>query len=138
MAELKTQANDGDVDAFLAGVEDPARRADALAVCTLLADVTGEPAVMWGSAIVGFGHRTMHYADGRELDWLVIGFSPRKANTTIYLSGGIESYGDLLARLGKHSRGKGCLSLKRLRDVDLDVLRAVLERSVKSAGGPAT
>jgi hypothetical protein len=88
---------------------------------------------MWGSAIVGFGHRTLRYPDGRETDWMAIGFSPRKANTTLYLAGGLETYADLLADLGTHTTGKGCLYVKRLSEVDLAVLRKVVARSVTQA-----
>ena len=130
MAELKTKATDDDAEAFLAAVPDERRRADARQVCDLLARVTGEPAVMWGKAIVGFGRRRLRYDSGRELDWMEIGFSPRKANTTIYLSGGLDTYADLLARLGKHTTGGGCLYLKSLNDVDPAVLEKILTRSV--------
>jgi len=130
VAELKTQPTEDDVDAFLAAVPDERRRADARTVCDLLARVTGEPAVMWGKAIVGFGRQHLRYRSGRELDWMVIGFSPRKANTTIYLSDGFDAYADLLARLGTHTTGGGCLYLKRLDAVDPAVLEALLTRSV--------
>jgi len=133
MAELKTTATDTDVEAFLDGVADPERQQDARAVCALLAQVTKQPAVMWGSSIVGFGHRRLRYADGREIDWMLIGFSPRKANTTLYLSGGLDLYSELLADLGKHTTGKGCLYVKRLSDVDAAVLKKIVRSSVKHA-----
>jgi hypothetical protein len=132
VAELKTRATDGDAEAFLAAIPDERRRADAHAVSDLLARVTGEPAVMWGKAILGFGRRRLRYANGREIDWMEIGFSPRKANTTIYLAGGIDIYADLLARLGKHTTGGGCLYLKNVADVDPAVLEEILARSVAS------
>jgi len=133
MAELKTKATGDDVDAFLASVENDARRADAQAVCALIAKAAKAPPVMWGSAIVGFGHRTLRYPDGREADWMAVGFSPRKASTTLYLAGSLEDYADLLADLGKHTTGKGCLYVKRLDDVDLAVLRKIVTRSVANA-----
>jgi hypothetical protein len=133
MAELKTKATEGDVDAFLASIEDEARRTDAVAVCDLIAKAAKAPPVMWGSAIVGFGHRVLRYPDGREMDWMAVGFSPRKANTTLYLAGGLETYADLLADLGKHTTGKGCLYVKRLSDVDLAVLKKIVARSVTQA-----
>jgi hypothetical protein len=105
VAALKTRPVGGHVEAFLAAVPAERRRADARAVRNLLARVTCEPAVMWGKAIVGFGRQHLRYASGRELDWMVIGFSPRKANTTIYLSDGEDAYADLLGRLGKHTTG---------------------------------
>ena len=131
MAELKTKPTGDDVEAFLATVPDQTRRADAHSVCDLLARATGEPAAMWGKAIVGFGHRRLRYDDGREIDWTVIGFSPRKASTTIYLSGGMDSYDDLLSRVGKHTTGKGCLYIKRLAEIDVTVLEEICARSVE-------
>jgi hypothetical protein len=133
MAQLKTTATDTDVEAFLAGVPDPERQQDARAVCALLAQVTKQPAVMWGSSVVGFGLRRLRYPDGREIDWMLIGFSPRKANTTLYLSGGLDLYADLLADLGKHTTGKGCLYVKRLSDVDPAVLKKIVRSSVQHA-----
>ena len=130
MAELKTKAGGGDVQASLDAVPDEQRRADAKVVCDLMAEVTGEPPVMWGDSVVGFGSRHMRYATGREIDWMVIGFSPRKANLTLYLMEGYDGYGDQLARLGKFSTGKSCLYIKRLSDVDLDVLRELVTSSV--------
>jgi Domain of unknown function (DU1801) len=134
MAELKTQANDGDVDAFLDRVPDPQRRADAVAVRKLMADVSGQPGRMWGDSIVGFGQQHLRYSSGRELDWFVVGFSPRKQSMTIYLTEGFEAHQALLDRLGPHSLGKSCLYVKRLDDVDIDVLRELVGASVASAG----
>ena len=133
MAELKTKATGDDVEAFVASVADDERRADAQVVCDLIAKVAKAPPVMWGSAIVGFGHRTLRYPDGREMDWMAVGFSPRKANTTLYLAGGLDEYADLLANLGKHATGKGCLYIKRLSDIDTAVLRSIVARSVANA-----
>ena len=99
-------------------------------MCDLLARVTGQPAVMWGNAIVGFGRRHLRYDSGRELDWMEIGFSPRKASTTIYLSDGFGAHADLLGRLGKHTVSGSCLHLKRLEDVDTAVLEELVTRSV--------
>jgi hypothetical protein len=127
MAE--TTPNDGDVAAYLASIEDARRREDATAVCALMAEATGQPPVMWGSAIVGFGQRHLAYDSGRELDFLVVGFSPRKAATTLYLAGALEDYADELGRLGTHTTGKGCVYVKRLADVDTDVLRELVARS---------
>lgn len=136
MAQMKTQANEGDVDAFLDAVPDPKRRADAATVRTLMADVSGEPGQMWGDSIVGFGRQHLRYASGRELDWFIVGFSPRKQNTTIYLTEGFEAHEDLLERLGPHSLGKSCLYVKRLDDVDSDVLRQLVSTSwARAAGG---
>jgi len=133
MAQLTTAANDDDVEAFLDSIADEVRQSDAREVRALMSAAAKAPAVMWGSAIVGFGSRRLRYDDGREIDWMVIGFSPRKASTTLYLSGGVDHYADLFERLGKHTTGKGCLYLKRLSDVDRDVLVEVIARSVAHA-----
>lgn len=133
MAELTTTANDGDVEAFLASITDAARRADARAVCERMSRVTGQPPVMWGASIVGFGQRHLVYDSGRELDWMVVGFSPRKAATTLYLAGDLGDYADELGRLGKHTTGKGCLYIKKLVDVDESVLDELVARSYREA-----
>ncbi|MBB5786269.1 DUF1801 domain-containing protein [Jiangella mangrovi] len=133
MAELKTSRNDDSVEAFLAEVPDPGRRADAVAVCSLMGAVTGAPPAMWGVGIVGFGSRRLRYDSGRELDWFVIGFSPRRQALTIYLPDDLDVYADLFARLGKHTVSKSCLYVKRLGDVDGAVLEQVLRRAVDHA-----
>ncbi|MEV1288721.1 DUF1801 domain-containing protein [Micromonospora sp. NPDC049679] len=130
MATLKTSRTTASVDDFLAAVPDDARRRDALTVCDLMTRVCGEPPAMWGESIVGFGSRPLRYASGRELDWPVVGFSPRKAALTLYILAGFTGYEQFLARLGKHSTGKSCLYIKRLDDVDLDVLEELLAASV--------
>jgi hypothetical protein len=131
VAELKTRPTDADVGAFLDSVADERRRGDAKTVCRLMQEVTGQEPVLWGASIVGFGNVRLRYASGRELDWPVIGFSPRKAATTVYLMEGFEDRADLLGRLGPHLIGKSCLYLKRLSDVDLDVLRELIAESVR-------
>jgi hypothetical protein len=135
VAELKTQRNDGDVDAFLAGITDERRRRDAQAVCALMREVTGVEPTMWGTSIVGFGDYHYAYASGRSGEWFAVGFSPRKQNLTLYLTGGFDGYTELLGRLGKHSTGKSCLYVKKLADVDADVLRELVTRSYASTKG---
>ena len=131
MAEPKTRPTDADVGVFLETVADERRRDDARTVCRLMQEVTGEEPVLWGTSIVGFGSVRLRYASGRELDWPVTGFSPRKTATTVYLMDGFEERSDLLARLGPHSTGRSCLHLKRLSDVDLAVLRELVAESVR-------
>jgi hypothetical protein len=133
MVELKTKANDGDVEAFLASITDAVRQADARAVCDRMSRATGQPPVMWGTSIVGFGTQHLVYDSGRELDWMVVGFSPRKAATTLYLSGSLDDYAEELARLGKHTTGKGCVYVKKLADVDETVLDELVARSYREA-----
>jgi hypothetical protein len=126
MAELKTTRNAASVTDFLGAVADPVRRADAEAACALIAEATGVAPEMWGSAIVGFGQYHYRGASGREGDWMTIGLSPRKLALTFYLTGGLEPNQDLLARLGPHTTGKGCLYVKRLADIDGQVLRELV------------
>ena len=133
MAETqKTQPTSADVDAFLDAIPDEQRRADARALCALMGEVTGEPAVLWGTSIVGFGSYHYRYESGHEGTSALAAFAPRKTALVLYLVGGFEDrHGRLLAKLGPHKTGKGCLYLKRLGDVDLDVLRELVERSVR-------
>lgn len=133
MAELKTKPHDADVEAFLAAVPDAQKRSDSLVLLDLFRTVTGAPAKMWGTAIVGFGDYHYAYASGREGDWFVTGFSPRKQNLTLYCIGSYEPHAALLARLGKHKLGKGCLYINRLKDVDLDVLRELVTVTAAAA-----
>jgi len=127
----QTRPTDADVGAFLEAISDQRRRDDARTVCRVMQEVTGEVPVLWGTGIVGFGSVRLRYASGRELDWPVTGFSPRKTATTVYLMDGFEERLDLLARLGPHSTGQSCLYLKRLSDIDLDVLRALIAESAR-------
>ncbi len=125
----KTTANDADVETFLGSVQDERRRGDAQQALELMHRVTGEEPEMWGSSIIGFGHRPYTTADGKEHDYFVVGLSPRKAALTLY---GLTYYGsndDLLERLGPHTTGKGCLYVKRLEALDEEVLRELVERS---------
>ena len=131
MSELKTKPNEASVKAFLAGIADDRRRQDAQTVSTLMQQATKTEPRMWGTAIVGFGDFHYKYGSGREGDWFVTGFSPRKDGLTLYLMPGLDHYGPLLAKLGKHKTSKGCLYIKKLSDVDLQVLKELVERSVK-------
>lgn len=130
MADLKTQPTEASVSAFLDSIEDEVRRQDSLALFDLMQDVTGEEPVMWGSSIVGFGSYHYKYASGRQGDWMITGFSPRKSALTVYIMPGFEAYEGLLDRLGKFKTGKSCLYLRRLDDVDRDVLRELVRQSV--------
>ncbi len=131
MAELKTKKTAASVSAFLRSVADPQQRQDALRVSRLMQEITGAPAKMWGTSIIGFGAYRCKYPSGRELDWFLTGFSPRKGKLTLYVMPGFDQYGPLLTRLGKHKTGKGCLYIKRLEDVDLPTLRELVRASVE-------
>jgi hypothetical protein len=128
MAEPKTRPTGASVPAFLARISPPERRADCKAVGRLMHEVAGAPAKMWGTAIVGFGSYVLRYADGRELDWPLLAYSPRKQSLTLYLSG-LRTQGALLKKLGKHKVSGGCLHLQSLADVDTAVLATLIERS---------
>jgi hypothetical protein len=130
MAENKTRPTEADVLGFINSVDDERKRQDSLTVLALMREVTGEEPKMWGGSIVGFGSYHYKYASGREGDAPITGFSPRKQALTIYIMGGFEQYDDLLAKLGKHTTGSSCLYVKRLSDVDLDVLRELVTKSV--------
>jgi len=120
------------VEEFLARVPDQRRRADAHRLRAMMRDITGEPPVMWGTSIIGFGTYHYRYASGREGDSPLVGFSPRRQHLVIYLVGGFEDrYQPVLARLGPHRAGRGCLYIRRLDDVDQDALRELIGRSVR-------
>lgn len=129
----KTAPRDGDVADFLASVPDEQRRRDAETLVELCRDVTRQSPVLWGTSIIGFGSRHYRYESGREGDTPAVGLSPRKAQTVVYLTGGLEQYEDLLAGLGPHQTGKGCLYLKQVDRVDPTALRQILSRSYRAA-----
>jgi Domain of unknown function (DU1801) len=126
----KTAPTDVPVADFLATVSDPVRRADCETLVRLMEAASGERGQMWGGAIVGFGAYRYHYASGHGGDWPVVAFSPRKGDLSVYIMPGFERYADLMQRLGPHKAGKSCLYLKRLADVDPDVLRQLIDASV--------
>ena len=128
--EAKTKPTDISVAEFIAAVENPVRRADAETVLALLEEISGEPATMWGPSIIGFGKYHYRYDSGHEGDAPRIGFSPRKAQTVLYILGGFEGQDELLARLGKVKTSVACLYVNKLADVDMAVLREIAVRSL--------
>lgn len=130
MAELKTRPEKTSVAEFLASIADENRRRDCEAIADLMQDVTGAAPVMWGASIVGFGRYHYRYDSGREGDWMLVGFSPRKKDITLYLMAGFDRFPELMQRLGKHKTGKSCLYVKKLDDVDRTVLRDLVRSSV--------
>jgi hypothetical protein len=130
MDENKTRPTSMSVPAFLDGCPDEARRTDAKALANLMQRVTGNEPAMWGPSIVGFDNYHYTYESGREGDMAIVGFSPRKAANVLYGTLGFDGAEALLAKLGKHTTGKGCLYMKRLADVDMKVLETLLERAV--------
>ena len=130
MADNKTQPSKASVAAFIDALADPMRRADAKTLVKLMKAATGEAPKLWGPSIVGFGSYHYVYDSGREGDMPIIGFSPRKAAIVLYLMLGLGSHEALLGKLGKHSRGKGCLYIKKLADTDPGLLERLIVESV--------
>ena len=130
-AEVKTKVNEASVTDFLNSVEDEQKRKDSFEVLKLMKKLSKEDGKMWGGSIVGFGSYHYKGASGREGEWMLIGFSPRKQNITLYIMPGFERYPTLMKKLGKYSTGKSCLYIKRLSDVDVDVLKELMAESLK-------
>lgn len=129
--EVKTKPGMVDVAAFMGSVDDIEKRGDAETLIAMMKQISGEEPVMWGSSIVGFGRYTYTYASGKTGEWMITGFSPRKSALSIYIMPGFSDYGELLAKLGKYKTGKSCLYVKRLADIDMDVLRTLVARSYR-------
>jgi len=131
MADLKTVPTKASVNKFLKGITDEKKRADCYQILEMMRDATKAEPKMWGTSIVGFGDYHYEYASGRKGDWFITGFSPRKQNLTLYMMGGFNQFDDLMKQLGKHSTGKGCLYINKLEDVDIKVLKKLINKSVK-------
>ena len=129
MAELKTKRNDGSVDEFIRSIDDPGVREDCIRISGLMEKITGAPPKMWGDSIVGFGSYHYKYASGREGDWFLTGFSPRKQTLSLYIMSGFDNAGPLMERMGKFKTGKSCLYVKRLEDIRMDVLEQLIRKS---------
>jgi hypothetical protein len=130
VAELKTKPTAESVSAFLEKIADEGRREDCLAVVDIMRDVIKEEPKMWGGSIVGFGRYHYKYQSGREGEWMITGFSPRKGDLTLYIMPGFEPFADLMKRLGKYKTGKSCLYVKKLADVNVKVLKELVTKSV--------
>lgn len=131
MAELKTKKNTLSVDKFLKSVEDENERNDCYAVLELMRKITKDKPSMWGTSIVGFGSYHYKYESGREGDWFLTGFSPRKQNLTLYIMAGFKRYPELMEKLGKYKTGSSCLYIKKLSDIDIKILKELVKESVK-------
>ena len=130
MAELKTKPNEQSVEAFLNSVEDEKKRQDCLTILEIMKQITKAEPQMWGTSMVGFGSYHYKYESGREGDWFVAGFSPRKQNLTLYIMAGFSRYDELLSKLGKFKTGKSCLYINKIEDVDLKTLKELIKQSV--------
>ena len=133
-AELKTKKTEASVKDFLNSVKEEERRKDCFSVLELMEKAMKAKAKMWGPSIVGVGNIHLKYESGRELDWFVCGFSPRKANLTLYGGFALSDNADLLKKLGKHKTGKGCLYIDSLKEIDMKVLNDLIELSMKNKG----
>lgn len=131
MAELKTKVNNASVDKFLQGFPENTQK-DCYAILEMMKKATKTDPKMWGTSIIGFGDYHYKYESGREGDFFIIGFSPRKQNLTLYLNSGFDAYGSLLEKLGKHSISKSCLYIKKLDDVETKVLKELVTKSAKA------
>ncbi len=130
MAELKTKPTTQSVAKFLNSIEDDEQRKDCKTIAKIMKQVTKSRPTMWGPSIVGYGSYHYKYASGREGDWFVTGFAPRKRDLTLYIMAGFSRYDALLRKLGKHKIGKSCLYIKKLEDVDIGVLTELIAQSV--------
>ena len=135
MAELKTKKTVASVETFLKSVKDKTMQSDSQIIIDLMKKATKAEPKMWGGAIIGFGDTKLKYESGRELEWFVMGFSPRKAAISLYIPGTVKKQQDLLKKLGKHKTGKGCVYVNKLEDVDLKVLKEIISASAKSKIG---
>ena len=132
-AEIKTKKTKASVKAHLDAIKDPARRKDCQEIARMMQELTGEKPAMWGASIVGFGSYKAKYSTGREVDWLVMGFASRKDSISLYLTCDLNEFTSLLADLGPHKRGVGCLYIKRLPDIKIPVLKKLLKASLQEA-----
>jgi hypothetical protein len=131
MAELKTKKTELSVEAFIKRIPDAQKQKDAFIIIGLMEKSTKAKGKMWGSAIIGFGDKHLKYESGRELDWFVMGISPRKQNLTLYIFGAVEKQQALLKKLGKHKTGKGCLYINKLEEIDMAVLKEIINKGAK-------
>lgn len=130
MSDLKTKKNTASVSKFINAVENETRRSDAKELLKIFKEVTGMKPTMWGTSIVGYGSYHYKYASGREGDWMLTGFSPRKQNMSIYIMSGFKEFPELMKKLGKHKTGVGCLYVNKLEDIDIKVLKQLIKKSV--------
>ena len=128
MAEAKTRPTGQAVEDFLNSIDHEKRKKDGFEVLEMMTRITGQPATMWGPSIVGFGTYTMTYANGKQADWMRVGFSPRKAKMVLYIMAGFDHVNEQIEGLGKYKTGKGCLYINKLEDIDKDKLESVIAK----------
>lgn len=130
MATLKTRPGKASVSAFLAAIDDPEQRRDCRRIAAMMRRATGKRATMWGDSIVGYGSYHYTYASGREGDWMLTGYSPRRQNISVYIMSGFDAHAALMKKLGRYKTGRSCLYIKRLADIDEAILEALIQASV--------
>jgi len=132
MAEIKTKPTSESVEDFINGIQDEQKRKDSFTLLEMMKNAIGEEPKMWGTSLIGFGQiRVKSPSTGREVDWLKIGFSPRKASLSLYISGDINhQHAEALKKLGKHKTGVGCLYINKLEDIDLTILKGMIEAAL--------
>ncbi|MDQ3141671.1 MAG: DUF1801 domain-containing protein [Bacteroidota bacterium] len=131
LVEIKTKPTAANVEDFINTVADEQKRKDSFVILDMMKKATREEPVLWSNSIIGFGHkRYKSSTTGREVDWLLIGFSPRKANLSVYLTGDIKKHAEALKKLGKHKTGVGCLYINKLEDIDLNVLNEMIDAAL--------
>lgn len=131
MSELKTKKNNKSVTKFLNGIKDEKKRKDSKAIVKMMEEATQSKASMWGDSIIGFGSYHYKYASGREGDWMKAGFSPRKQYLSIYIMSDFAKYSDFFRKLGKHKKGKCCVNIRKLEDIDFSILKKLVKKSVQ-------
>jgi len=133
LVEIKTKPTTASVDYFINKIPDDQKRKDSFVILEMMKKATGEEPKLWGNSLIGFGNkRYKSPTTGREVDWLLIGFSPRKANLSLYLSVNLKEHADALKKLGKHKTGVGCLYINKLEDIDLKILKGMINKALKS------
>lgn len=130
MSELKTKKTEQNANDFINSIEDSKKREDCLVILSLMKDITGAEPVMWGESIIGFGAYHYKYESGREGDWFLTGFSPRKQNITLYIMAGFDRYDSLMQSLGKFKTGKSCIYIKKIEDINMEILKELIQSSV--------
>ena len=132
LAEIKTKPTSASVEDFINNIKDEQKRKDSFVLLEMMKNATGEEPILWSSSVIGFGiKRYKSPATGREVDWLRIGFSPRKANLSLYISSDIKEHAAALEKLGKHKTGVGCLYINKLEEIDMKVLKGMIDASLK-------
>ena len=131
LAEVKTKPTTVNVEDFINNIKDEQKRKDSFVLLKMMKKAFGEEPVLWGSSIIGFGNKRFKSpATGREVDWLLIGFAPRKANLSLYFTVGVKAHAAALTKLGKHKAGVGCIYINKLEDIDLDILKEMIDSSI--------